>query len=216
MQTKLRAEDIQEMLEKQKVQLYKDFPTSTLNNTCESMLTISREINRTIKEVNKRNYIVTGLLCILSVLIFSSITYTWKKLNITFTEINVSDFVQMFDASFSFLILLGSGALFLISYQSKARKKKLTRAISKLTGLAHVIEAHQLSKDPHSHPFQDDEQLIKYLGHCSDLLALTSKIGFLYVQAFDDPETQAVESGLENLISGISRKVWQKIMIIQK
>jgi ABC-type polysaccharide/polyol phosphate export permease len=155
-------------------------------------------------------------LFLLILLVSLSLVYTWKKLNITFLGINIADFAQMLDASFSFLVLLGSGAYFLISYESRARKKKLIQAINKLIGLAHVVESHQLSKDPDNNPYKDAKMLAKYLNYCTDLLALSSKIGFLYVQALNDPEAQSIESELETLTSGISRKIWQKIMLVQR
>ena len=57
---------------------------------------------------------------------------------------------------------------------------------------------------------------MKYLDHCSDLLALISKISALYIQNFDDPVTLAAVNEIENLTNGLSRKIWQKIMIFDR
>ncbi|MCP4151995.1 MAG: hypothetical protein GY757_29910 [bacterium] len=57
-------------------------------------------------------------------------------------------------------------------------------------------------------------QLARYLDYCSELLSLTSKVGFLYIQHFNDPISVNAVNELENLTTGLSRKVWQKIMII--
>ena len=56
----------------------------------------------------------------------------------------------------------------------------------------------------------------RYLDNCSDLLALISKISALYVQNFDDPVTLAAVNEIENLTNGLSRKIWQKIMIFDR
>jgi len=87
---------------------------------------------------------------------------------------------------------------------------------------------HQLSKDPerlvgrgedtessperHLNPFE----LTRYLDYSSELLALISKLGALLVQGFDDPVTLSAVNEIEELTSGMSRKIWQKITIVDR
>ena len=47
----------------------------------------------------------------------------------------------------------------------------------------------------------------------NELLAIISKIAALYVQNFNDPITLSAVNEVENLTNGLSRKIWQKIMI---
>jgi hypothetical protein len=46
------------------------------------------------------------------------------------------------------------------------------------------------------------------------MLALISKIAFLYIAQFDDPEANQSVNELETLTTGLSRKIWQKIAIL--
>jgi hypothetical protein len=211
---RLNEGDIQRMLKEEQSKICESFPEASLRHTSLTILTIALEIPSTIKWIMKRNYFVMITLFLLFATVGSGLYYTWKNMNITFSGVNIAEFAQMFDASFSFLVLLGSGAYFLFSYQSRARKQKLVRAINKLIGLTHVVESHQLTKDPDHNPYKDSKMLAKYLNYCTDLLALISKIGFLYVQALNEPEAQSIEGDLETLTSGISRKIWQKIMLV--
>ena len=55
-----------------------------------------------------------------------------------------------------------------------------------------------------------------YLDHCSDLLALISKIAALYVQNFNDTAALTAVNEIEELTTGIARKIWQKIMIFDR
>jgi hypothetical protein len=48
------------------------------------------------------------------------------------------------------------------------------------------------------------------------MLALISKVGVLYVQDSTDGATIAVVDEIEDLTNGLSRKCWQKIMVIQR
>ena len=58
-------------------------------------------------------------------------------------------------------------------------------------------------------------QLNRYLDYCSESLALISKIAALYVQDFQDPIVLDAVDDVEDLTSGLSRKIWQKITILE-
>ena len=46
------------------------------------------------------------------------------------------------------------------------------------------------------------------------MLSLTGKVAALYVQHFDDPVALAAVNEVESLTTGLSRKIWQKLMIL--
>ena len=85
---------------------------------------------------------------------------------------------------------------------------------------------HQLTKDPDtlvqvgtdtpSSPRRtlNRYELSRYLDYCSEMLALNSKLAALYAQNFDDPVVLASVDEVETLTTGLSAKVWQKIMIL--
>jgi hypothetical protein len=57
-------------------------------------------------------------------------------------------------------------------------------------------------------------ELNRYLDYCSDGLAMISKIAALYVQSFQDPIVLDAVDDVEDLTAGFSRKIWQKITIL--
>ena len=57
-------------------------------------------------------------------------------------------------------------------------------------------------------------ELTRYLDYCSEMLSLIGKLAALYVQRFDDPVALAAVNDVEQLTNGLSRKIWQKISII--
>ena len=61
----------------------------------------------------------------------------------------------------------------------------------------------------------DAYTLGRYLDYCTEMLSLTSKLGYLYVENFHDTEVTKAATELENLCSGLTRKIWQKIVILQ-
>ena len=100
--------------------------------------------------------------------------------------------------------------------------------MNKLRCISHIIDVHQLTKDPEAmtkiaiptpnSPPRDLNryELGRYLNYCSEMLALTSKLGFLYVQKFPDPVATDAVNDLEELTTDLSRKIWQKIMLLDQ
>ena len=48
------------------------------------------------------------------------------------------------------------------------------------------------------------------------MLAILGKLGALLVQDFDDTKTLSAVNDIEDLTSGLQRKIWQKIMIVDR
>ena len=46
------------------------------------------------------------------------------------------------------------------------------------------------------------------------MLSLTSKVAAIYVERFDDPVVLTTVNDLQALTTGLSQKIWQKIMIL--
>jgi hypothetical protein len=58
--------------------------------------------------------------------------------------------------------------------------------------------------------------LNRYLDYCSEMLSIVAKIGALYVQTFPDAQALTAVDDIESLTNGLSRKIWQKIMILDR
>ena len=57
-------------------------------------------------------------------------------------------------------------------------------------------------------------ELSRYLDYCSEMLALISKIAVLYVQDLTDPVAIDTVDDVEDLTTGLSRKIWQKLTVL--
>ena len=57
-------------------------------------------------------------------------------------------------------------------------------------------------------------ELKRYLDYCSEMLSLCGKIAAVYAQNFHDPVALNAVNEIENLATGLSHKIWQKIMIL--
>jgi hypothetical protein len=188
---------------------------------------MAQETNRTIRWIEKPNHLfrVLGILFIVLVIIATLSAVSTFELKTG--ESGLSGLIPLTEATANVLILVGAAALFIITYEVRRKRKRVISALSQLRSIAHVIDAHQLTKDPHStisksRPTRHSpkrsltpHELARYLDYCSELLSLTGKVAFLYVQRFDDPVSVNAVNDLENLTIGLSRKIWQKIMLIR-
>ncbi len=164
-----------------------------------------------------------GIFGVITVVITALLTV---KLRPTFSSI--SEFFQGSAAAIDEVVFMGIAIVFLITLETRLKRQRALKAIHVLRSIAHIIDMHQLTKDPQriagpqaanqtgtKRPLSPAE-LIRYLDYCSDLLALISKIAALYVQKFDDPVTLAAVNEVENLTNGLARKIWQKIVILDR
>lgn len=57
-------------------------------------------------------------------------------------------------------------------------------------------------------------ELMRYLDYCTEMRSLTSKTAALYAQFLRDLVVLKAVNGIEELTSGLSRKIWQKLVIL--
>jgi hypothetical protein len=140
----------------------------------------------------------------------------------------LSDLAQGLEAAVGDAVFVGLAVFFLFSIESRIKRRRALAVIHELRAMAHIIDMHQLSKDPERLDGRGEDtessperrltpfELTRYLDYSSELLALISKLGAILVQGFDDPVTLSAVNEIEELTSGMSRKIWQKITIVDR
>ncbi len=169
--------------------------------------------------------IAVGFFILLLVLVFVATFLAVLQLPATSS---IPDVVQAVDSFISEIVFLGLAIVFLSSLEVRRKRRRALRAIHELRSIAHVIDMHQLTKDPERivNPHLGDDtasspvrtmttfELSRYLDYCSEMLSLLSKCAAIYAQDFDDPITISAVNEIESLTSGLSRKIWQKITVL--
>ena len=140
---------------------------------------------------------------------------------------SLTESLQTIEAGLSMSFFLGAGAVFLASLDLRARRRRCLQALHELRAMAHIVDMHQLTKDPEralatgpDTPSSPERtltrfELSRYLDYCSEMLSIMGKIAALYVQDFPDTQAVAAVDDIEDLTTGLSRKIWQKIMILE-
>ncbi len=134
--------------------------------------------------------------------------------------------IQIAESVINDVVFAGIAMYFLWQLPDRYRRRRDLAALHRLRSLAHVIDMHQLTKDPERlrSDFERTDQsvdlgltvieLANYLDYCSELLSLVSKTAALFAEDTTDQTVLATVEGIEDLTNGMSRKIWQKIALL--
>jgi len=204
------------------------FPESGLSRLASELLSVSEQAAGLSEWLSRPHLPLRAFagLGILAELIIVVEVLLNLKMRPTFTSI--AEFLQGSEAAINEVVFLGVAVFFFLTLETRLKRRRVLEALHVLRSMAHIIDMHQLTKDPErviaprpssetvaKRPLSPTE-LIRYLDYCSDQLALISKIAALYVQKFNDPVTMSAVNDIEELTNGLSRKIWQKIMIFDR
>jgi hypothetical protein len=214
-----------ETIETLRLRIAERFPESGLSNVCGELKDIAQESSKTIAFISKPIYwlrIGFGFVILAGLV---TLVYSMSLLKISYEEIQLVDLVQGAEASVNDIIFIGAAIYFLFRTETILKRRRALKALHELRTIAHVIDMHQLTKDPKSVNSKGTEhspkremsnyELSRYLDYCSEMLSLTSKVSALYANDYDDEVVLNSINEIEELTSGLSSKVWQKIMILR-
>jgi hypothetical protein len=136
--------------------------------------------------------------------------------------------VEGVEAAINTFLLAALGLVALFRLEAQLKRRRVARGLHALRSVIHVIDMHQLTKDPvtltsdykateHSPPrTMTADEMSRYLDYCSELLAITGKLAALYAQAVPDEGVATAVNDIEGLGTSLSRKIWQKITMIDR
>jgi hypothetical protein len=139
-----------------------------------------------------------------------------------------ADWVPLVESVINDLVFAAIAVVFLWAFPERLERRSLLRLLHRLRSFAHVIDMHQLSKDPEqvsatytptaesvAHGL-DADQLHHYLNYCSEMLSLTAKTAALCAEHSTDSVVLETISTIETLTTELSNKIWQKISLLPR
>lgn len=218
---RLRAEKLIETVDRMASRIVGRFPEANLGKVAIAVADVTRNAVATAERINRPNWPLRVGLISMAVVV---VTIAGTTLAVIEADKNpnerYSDLFRIGQVLSGAGLWLGAVFVFFWTLETRLRRGKVVQALHELRGLAHIIDMHQLAKDPECGPDSDPaynrETLPFYFDYCVDLLAILSKIGQLYVEDFPDGTTLAAVDQLENLTSGLAQKIWQKATILQR
>jgi hypothetical protein len=222
----LDAEKIEETIITLQKRINERFPGRGLAKLCSELHAIAREDRERLAWVQRPNlWLRSGVALAIMVGIVGLVMFASTLLRM---EVTVEAFaaLQGIDAAVNTIALAGAASWFLINLETVWRRRAVLRDLHELRSIAHVVDMHQLTKDPTTigkgyvstassqlHNMTVLE-LVRYLDYCTEMLSITGKLAALYMQNVRDPVIIEAVNEIEDLTTGLSRKIWQKIMIL--
>ena len=225
----LNPDKIVETIQQLAQRIRERFPDSGLFNVCVRLHEISAQAKQRSAWIDRPIYglrIAAGLIIFLILLVSIAPLFLLQPDGEHMDEI--VEFVQVLEPGINVVVLIGAAIFFLVTLEIRIKRSRALSAIHELRSVAHIIDMHQLTKDPErigsrmvatsSSPKLDLKpfEMSRYLDYCSEMLSLTGKIAALYVQHFDDAVAIASANEVEQLCTSLARKMWQKIMILDR
>lgn len=202
------------------------FPESGLLQVNEQLLTFSRNAQDDAVWVAKPIVSLRAATGLLVLLIVLGTVWSLRVIGMPDETPPLAEFVTLLEAAINDIVLIGAGIFFLLTAETRLKRRRALKSLHQLRAFAHVIDMHQLLKDPERVLRRGEQtpstpaiglssfELTRYLEYCSELLSLTGKTAGLYAQSSSDSVVVDAVSEIEQFTNGISQKVWQKLMIL--
>jgi hypothetical protein len=202
------------------------FPDSGLARLCHELAGIAARTKQTATWIARPILPLRVAVGALVALILAGLLGMAVALGRPREPLGLFQFVQTLESGINDLVLVGAAVFFLVTLEARLKRRRALGAINELRSIAHVIDMHQLTKDPEWILDRGREtgilpprrmsrfELSRYLDYCSEALSLTGKVAALYIQSFDDPVALQAVNEVEGLTTGLSRKIWQKLMVL--
>ena len=223
---RLQESMVRETIYQLTLRIHDRFPSSGIFDVCGELYSVSKETEKIVAAIARPILSVRLIAGGLILMFIAAIVFLLKGHPVD-EELSVFSMIQTLEAGGNLLILIGLAVIFLWSSERRVRRGRVIKALNRLRDIAHVIDMKQLTKDPDglaqvSRPTANSPkrrmngfELGRYLDYCTEMLSLTSKLGYQYVAKFNDTDATNAANDLETLCTSLSRKIWQKIMILR-
>lgn len=204
------------------------FPDAGLCRVAKDFTLVARKARGDAVDLGKPNWRLR--LMTMAVLAFGLILFGFVVSELRFNAPlrEVGTLVQILEPAANIAILVALGIVFIVRMEGRWKRKNALSSLHSLRSLIHVIDMHQLTKDPSvllggveptaSSPerLMNRVELQRYLDYCSEMLSLSGKLAALYNQSIQDEVVIQTVNELEALSTNLTRKIWQKIMILDQ
>lgn len=226
MSTALEPRFIIETAERLQKRVGERFPGSGLLKVASAVAETAREADAKSSLIARPHLPLRSAVWILAAALLAGVAAVFHRIGAAPGFTSMADLLQGVEAAANIVLLLGAGILSIAKLEENLRRKKGLALVHELKALAHVVDMHQLTKDPETvsgelsrtasspkrtmTPFE----LGRYLDYASELLSVIGKIGAVYGRRLQDPVVLDAIDSAEDLATGLARKIWQKIALI--
>ncbi|MEO0603851.1 MAG: hypothetical protein AAF211_20615, partial [Myxococcota bacterium] len=206
------------------------FPESSLLSLCKALHSTAEATRRRANRIARPNLGLRAAVALVLVSAFAGFGWVTGR---QITEGQLLRSLPVLDASTleagaNLLIIAGTAIWFLVSLEERMRRQQILDRLHELRSLAHIVDMHQLTKDPTvlldpvartpSSPVRNMSafELGRYLDYCTEMLSIIGKLAAIYGERSRDTQVLASVNDVETLTTALGRKVWQKIMLVHE
>jgi hypothetical protein len=226
---RLEAEPVLDTVRRLEGRIAARFPGRGLRRVAGELVELTEDVGRDAAGIQGRVRIVRTLSRIgVAVVLAATVTAVVLAAR---TAVDVGageglDWLFLLESSINDLAYAAIALYFLYSVPERILRGHTLGLLHRLRSLAHIIDMHQLTKDPERlnptfqqtavspDPGLDRADLEHYLDYCSELLSLVGKTAALCAEESRDSVVLETVSRIEQLTNGMSRKIWQKISVL--
>ena len=225
---RLESERIVRTIERLENRITDRFPDSGLRNIVNQFLEIATKSKKNIEWIAKPNILIRMLSYFVIVIGTVALIYSFTLIDLKIQNRTISNILSLSESLFNDLILIGAAIFFMVTIETRVKRHRASKLLNDLRVIAHVIDMHQLTKDPGMllDPTKNTQnspkrklskfELQRYLDYCSEALSLVGKVAALYAQSLPSEVVVRTVNEIEVLSTGFSRKIWQKLIILNE
>ena len=225
----LKPDRLIETQDKLAQRIARRFPDAGLCQVAAELLQMAREAGVRAEQIRRPNWLLRVAVLLLAL---GALGLGLRLATSLEVKSDLKDAMGLFgfvEAVLRTCFFFGAAVLFLVSLEVRLRRRRALKALHELRAMAHVVDMHQVAKDPEGlmrgqppgpdvprQTTKTPEDLNRYLSYCNELLSIISKVAALYVQDFPDAPTVAAADQVEGLCSGLSQRIWEKLMVLDR
>ena len=203
------------------------FPKRGLLGVCGDLIKLVDEVQDATgagqRRIRVARYISRVVMVAVIIVTVLAVAYAARDAIVGNAKLSSVDLLDVAGTAISDLVYASIAIFFLWSFPERLERSRLLNLLHQLRSTAHVIDMHQLTKDPEQlkpsfRPTSKStkldltrDEMERYLDYCSELLSLVGKTAALCAEESRDSVILETVSTIENLTVGLSRKIWQKI-----
>ncbi|MGH6951055.1 MAG: hypothetical protein ACREH4_09290 [Vitreimonas sp.] len=221
----LRPDHILATIDKLHARIVARFPQAGLAQVCAELKDTAKFSARDAARLSRPSYLWRAASLLLIAAGLAAQVAAFRFLRVENTGVSAPELLEGLEAAVNLLILFGGALWFTLTLEERSKRRRALDALHRLRSLAHVVDMHQLTKDPtvvldgHKTAASPERtmtqfELTRYLDYCAEMLALIGKLAALYAERMRDSVVINAVNDIENLTTGLGRKIWQKITII--
>jgi hypothetical protein len=124
------------------------FPQSNLARLAEQLLVVSREATTTVEYLGRPNWPLRIGGGIAVVVLFAILVVIGTLALATPAEMTLSGVLQTIEAGINDVVFFGIAVFFFTTVEGRVKRRRALAMIHQLRSLAHIVDMHQLTKDP--------------------------------------------------------------------